>query len=99
MSKTAHQRHGYARRLCEEATPGPWSASHGFVFMSDGQTFPTGHEGNAQFIAAARELIPQLLDDIEWWKAEAGKRADAAHVLAVRLAKHEPDPVEEGEDD
>jgi len=61
------------RALCERATPGPW--------------FPRPKEvaipivpNDVAFIAAAREAVPQLLDEVEHLRAVAHVAAAAAEV-------------------
>ena len=63
------------RKLCDEATPGPWMYnSHYEVIqdMQDKQLNAVARKGNAPenwsnmaFIAAARSAIPALLDEID----------------------------------
>ena len=75
-----------ARRLCEAATPGPWRMSEDnaletvdciivvcaeWDYGDDDSTLYVSNE-DAEFIVAARQLVPELLDTLE---AET-KRAD-----------------------
>jgi hypothetical protein len=60
------------KKLCDEATPGPWSPVIGFCADGYSTLLPradeeepmTGHD--KRFIAAAREAMPKLL---ELWEA------------------------------
>jgi predicted secreted protein len=78
------------RRLCDEATPGPWRAEPGSSGQqADGRPWPSTYvqpidgngvrqgsrfkvptEADAAFIAAARELVPQLAAEVERLQAE-----------------------------
>lgn len=64
------------RKLCEGATPGPWTIDGGYVWgfcpLIKNQTTPTeliveqdGHDYDKRFIAAARTALPELLDEVE----------------------------------
>lgn len=64
------------RRLADAATPGEWWTELRFVFAQDGEMVAAG-EGltddkiaNAAFIAAAREAVPALLDEVARLRAE-----------------------------
>ena len=61
-----------ARALCEAATPGPWyrhpSVLWGTVTTKEegrGEPIAQAAPSNGDFIAAARELLPKALDEIE----------------------------------
>lgn len=63
------------RELCVWAAPGPWESNYAgdVLTQSGGQIADfVPYEGNREFIAAARELVPQLLDRA--LKAEAELR-------------------------
>lgn len=63
-------------KLTEEASPGPWESltdhgrndnDDGYLYWSMGPevTEPEVNRANASFIAAAREAMPALLDEVE----------------------------------
>lgn len=59
-----------ARRLCDNATPGEWvHLGHGEIAVQDTALYgPIGSfdsEADAEFIAAARTLIPWLIQRID----------------------------------
>lgn len=61
------------RKLCDAATPGPWgmAASHaGWLIGPDAKgshraVVQPAYTGDAKFIAAAREVVPRLLDRVD----------------------------------
>ena len=82
------------RRLSDAATPEPWNSMQGstckHVRSADG-SFETGciifarsrtpeYPLDAEFIAAAREAVPLLLDEVEWiqrmWKTDEKRLND-----------------------
>lgn len=79
------------RRLCEAATPGPYSVRHGRDQASDVYTVLDGNDmwvadcGNAPqdaaFIAAARAALPAALDEVERLRKERdAHRTDAENL-------------------
>ena len=77
-------------RLCEEATPGPWS----FDKDDERRRIMTWHDafygenildgmvnGDAAFIAAAREAMPMLLDEVRKLEAENRSLKERLRVL------------------
>jgi hypothetical protein len=70
-------------RVCERATPGPWSVLTGSSckhVCSDNGQFQTGcigFDGNgdstATFIALAREAVPQLIAEVRRLRADAAR--------------------------
>ena len=56
-------------KLCTQATPGPWFAQWtggtGYEITRDGGEVVDGRGENAEFIAAARTYLPQLLAEID----------------------------------
>lgn len=97
------------RRLAESATPGPWFPVDHTDVWNDA-TFITGcHRGgvgvdwdemiaNAAFIAAAREAVPALLDQIDTLTRERTAKSELAEIDAqleaelVRRRKVCPEP-------
>lgn len=84
------ERHDAARARCEAATEGPWSAeSHctdaeADLTRADGWDLavdPNGgnpfHRWDADFIAAARQDLPDALDEIERLRRESQSRLAA----------------------
>ncbi len=69
------------KKLCEAATPESWTwgynGSHFYVLMSEGMDLKQlwlKSEADAEFIAQARTLVPQLVEELEeaWgWRAAA----------------------------
>lgn len=56
------------RDLCERATDGPWEyAGYGLVMSKeyDAKVCHQATRGDAEFIAAARDALPKLLDEVE----------------------------------
>jgi hypothetical protein len=85
------------RRLCEEATEGPWFVAEepthgGLSVVEDGRTaglFPIACEASeAAFIAAARTALPALLDRVERAEreGEALRRHNEILLANYRLA-------------
>jgi len=82
------------RRLCEVATPGPWAQDTGTlcnkVADAYGRLLLRVHEDHeryphdAAFIAAAREALPKLLDEVEAWKTRCGEFEAAADRASQR---------------
>lgn len=62
------------RALCEKATEGPWDwwrAEWAWeVTTADGKRTDIGDFNDAAFIAAAREAVPALLDEVEKLRSE-----------------------------
>ncbi|MEU8371179.1 hypothetical protein [Micromonospora tulbaghiae] len=82
------------RKLADAAAPGPWVAHHdGLVWAEDGLDPISGsiHLPNAEFIAAARTLVPQLCDEIDRLRAENADLNAARQRLLDRL--HNATPV------
>lgn len=83
---TDDERLAEIKKLCDAATPGPWTVDHllkvrtplddgkGFVAVGDGSyTLPRNRvqeEANARFIAAARTAVPLLLGMVEALRRE-----------------------------
>lgn len=61
------------RRLCEEATPGPWE--------SWAEAKKTQAAKDAAFIATARTALPRLIDAVEEWKDLARRNAEHIRIL------------------
>jgi hypothetical protein len=68
-----------ARALCDAATPGPWQIarySHGGarIYREDGAcrdlVADAYREGDREFLFAARDLVPALLDEVERLRGE-----------------------------
>ena len=67
------------RDLCDRATPGPWEHNGGYVMGENKRGVSSvGDSDNAEFIAASRQALPDLLDvleevvsDRDHWKARA----------------------------
>lgn len=60
------------KALCAKATPGPWRYSHQCI-LRNGDSIAImqfGHARDAEFIAAAREALPQLIEELEAARAE-----------------------------
>jgi hypothetical protein len=79
-----------ARALVQAATPGPWKAPSGVEsegWRIHGALYAESDSGPAdgEFIAAARTLVPRLLDALD----EARERAEAAVVEARKAALHD----------
>lgn len=89
------------RELCAKATPGPWgTVGHGGVDNWPGgpegepddliEFYPNADdpgnaENNAALIAAARDIVPQLLDKVESQEAEIERlRGDNTAIDAIR---------------
>jgi hypothetical protein len=107
-----------ARRLCSEATPGPWTSEvHSAddyddsgpkwgdlrgpdnarsVFCVDLGDFNGMSPANAAFCAAARQLLPQAIEEVErlrgllndaavWLEANTDKSARRFHAKRIRM--------------
>ena len=78
------------RARCEAATPGPWHGNvfgyggvhilWGSVYMGDGELVRIGHNesSNADFVARARQDVPDLLEEVE--RLRAALRQVESHV-------------------
>jgi hypothetical protein len=68
-----HEQLQILRALCEKATPGPWEyhkseSGDGVLCPRGGYVVEVGHgttNNDAAFIAAARDALPALLDEVE----------------------------------
>jgi hypothetical protein len=95
------------RRLADAATPGEWWTELRFVFAQDGEMVAAG-EGlsddkiaNAAFIAAAREAVPALLDEVARLRAELESTPQGLVALAKAYdarAATKPQPSAEEND-
>lgn len=77
-----------ARALCDAAAPGPWLADPGGCYITNwnGDNWPKpeftiydegGHSpADAAFIAAARDLVPALLDEVDGLTRQADELGD-----------------------
>lgn len=56
-----------AREICKDATPGPWYADGWAIWDDEVEEFRALHDTNpdAAFIAASRNLVPDLADALE----------------------------------
>ena len=81
------------RKLEEAATPGPWTAVERDIIMSgvldvaEAAPQPDDYDArqlsaNAEFIAAARNALPQLLDELAELRAKLEAREDALRQIA-----------------
>lgn len=69
------------RKLCDAATPGPWftwrtERGRMSVQIPQGwllEMMPYGTADDAEFIAAAREAVPRLLDEVEKLRCDLGE--------------------------
>lgn len=83
-----------ARALCDAATPGPWKhvrgpAARDVLYDANGREllFTSNEyyaradleENDAAFIAAARTLVPRLLDEVEQARRELSEAHDIAN--------------------
>ena len=80
QNKGHHMKIDEIRKLCDDATPGPWRISeykgdyHVYnskdepVYYSSAEEGVTAEETDAEFITAARALLPLLLDVVELLK-------------------------------
>jgi hypothetical protein len=85
------------RRLHETATPGPWyhDENEDFVYTRDEFGDADGEircdtdcdEADAAFIAATRNALPDLLDEIERLRAENGRLRLAVAKATISAAK------------
>lgn len=65
------------RKLCDEATPGPWMHDEEF-YPAEGMLFQWDGDGpDAAFIAASRTAIPELLDALDAAERERDTLATA----------------------
>lgn len=80
-----------ARALCDAATPAPWRISPAAKTTDrEPRIWVTVGMGNAAFIAAARELVPRLLDEVERLRAELHDvlaERDAIQSIATQLER------------
>jgi len=92
----------HLRWLADQATPGPWYDAWGTVGAPDCRNIvdcgDPDHEdkANAAFIAAAREAVPDLLDqldqldtELDYWMGRAYKAEKQAYRTQAR---HEQNP-------
>lgn len=91
------------RKLAAEATPGPWEAQPDRTDTARIVNGPDGemlwdargmlNDADAEFIAAAREHVPALLDMLDQAEAERDQaRAQADRVRAVHQPSDPDDP-------
>jgi hypothetical protein len=83
------------RALAEKATPGPWTVEVG-LDADDVRARPSLNcsiataqrceEDDARFIAAAREALPALLDEVERLERRLGAM-EASHAAVLRLSE------------
>jgi len=79
-----------ARALCDAATPGPWAVSNdpfsNMVVDTDGTWVADVGIAprDAAFIAAARALVPALIDEVERLRTVTELRGDRDYVAADR---------------
>ena len=88
-----------ARMLAQAATPGPWHQGDrnpphyfwggiiftgGCVLAECNTNFKIEADDNAAFIAASRELVPQLCDALEQAQSEAARLREALEWYANR---------------
>lgn len=90
------------RQLEAEATPGPWEADgagigHGERWIAHGNVrYPSEAtaEADAEFIAEARNALPELLDELETLRAKVALAMEATYwdrpydtrIAAIRAA-------------
>lgn len=75
------------KKLCDAATPGPWRwGMHGgdFLLGADNHVVMSAEEinvsvGDAQFIVAAREMVPKLIKVVNAAKRAASMIGEPTH--------------------
>lgn len=105
MAELTEERLAELRRLCEAATPGPWSVrgdarpdyygncywwirgpeGYRYVVCNDAQSAEGGvtRREDAEFIAAAREALPALIDEV----GRLRRRVEALERVVVAAIK------------
>lgn len=97
MTTLTPERRAELKRLCEQATPGPWEVTdescarcrkentHEYAIYA----IPQGNHDqfirkeDADFIAAARTALPSLLEEVERLERERDRHAEHARSLAA----------------